>query len=503
MTLERRGSHVLLIGLVLVLIALYYARVSGAWFCGYDDFNEAHRAAFSDPRHILTSTHDLPYMYRPVTAGLQYVTWTAFHHSPLAFRVRNLIAHLVSVALLYAIVWLLTESRLVSAGSALLFGLHPMANETVVVAIWTNAIAYAFFFASLFLFLYSVRLTTASRTSAPALAGSLACALVAMFTYEPAIAVFALMAGYLWMRRDSLPRSYVIAFLAAAALELLVFFGVRHLVIPYGAPLNSIALILRNAALYGAALLLPVDVVFAHAVLGTPLPSEFQMSGKMILPVAAALALLALVIVVPMALKNRFRGGDWRVPVYLAAAIPVTLLPLLLFREHPSEHDLYPAAGLYTALLCVLLWKWTRSTLLYGALVAVFAISFAAATWVRNERVMQCAVIAQRIMTQLPVARWHEGSWNILLATSPQDRLGEPYGIYNDVGLNVLETESGNTPGAQEAVQLAADNPRITVRVVDTDTLMKDCIAANRCFWVSKWGIVRDAMHAVTDSGSR
>ncbi|MGZ3543114.1 MAG: hypothetical protein ACXVAF_18335, partial [Vulcanimicrobiaceae bacterium] len=41
-------KHLVLIGIVTLLVALVYARVSGAWFCGYDDFNESYRAAFQD-----------------------------------------------------------------------------------------------------------------------------------------------------------------------------------------------------------------------------------------------------------------------------------------------------------------------------------------------------------------------------------------------------------------------------------------------------------------------
>ncbi|MGZ3529761.1 MAG: hypothetical protein ACXVAO_19055, partial [Vulcanimicrobiaceae bacterium] len=65
--------------------------------------------------------------------------------------------HLLCVVMFYGIVWLISGSRPLAAGAALLFGLHPIANETVVVAIWTNATAYALLFSSFFLFLCSLR----------------------------------------------------------------------------------------------------------------------------------------------------------------------------------------------------------------------------------------------------------------------------------------------------------------------------------------------------------
>jgi hypothetical protein len=496
-------THLVVLGLIALVVAVFYAKVTGAWFCGYDDFTEAHRAAFDDsanPVRIFTTTHNMQFMYRPVTSALQYVTWTTFHHSPLAFRLRNLLMHLLSVGMLYGIVWLIAQSRLVAAGSALLFGLQPMANETIVVAIWTNATAYAMFFSSFFFYLVSLRMLGTTRNWRIPLVASLILAFVALFTYEPTIAIFALMAGYLYVckaRHASPPRAYLRWLWVGMALELAVFFIARHLVITQAAPWNSLSSIFRNAFMYSVALVLPIDFVLANAVVGTPLPSEMQFNRQWIvlaLLLVFALCAVALALARSGAVKARFSRADWPSVLFITGAIPVAVLPLLLFRDHPSEHDLYPSAAFYSALVCVLLWQMTRSRTIYGAAVLTLALSFGCATAVRNDRVADCGAIAQRILSQLPVTLWKQGTWHIRLATVPGETLSEPYGAYNDYGLHALETEKGMMPGATNAVQIASKNLSVTVDVVNESTILTSCKKRDTCFWVSPSGVVTDAV---------
>lgn len=505
-------THLILIGLVTLVVALFYARLSGAWFCGYDDFNEAHRAAFSnsqDPKRLFTTTHDLGYMYRPLTSALQYLTWNAFEHNPLAFRLRNLAMHLVALGTLYGIVLLLTDSTAIAIGASLLFGLSPMVNETVVVGIWTNSTAYAIAFTAFFLFLYSLRLLQAGRGWRIPLTAALLCAFVALFTYEPTISIFFLIIAYLavWRSRGFLlPSAYVTFLLTGIAVEMLLFFGIRHLVITSSAPVNSLDVIIRNAAMYFAALVLPIDVVLANAVFGTPLPSDMHFGLKLLaLPLIGGVSLLVLMFVLARSPRTNARLStlDWPLMAFLGAGILLGVLPLLLFREHPSEHDLYLSAGLYAAALGILARRLTRSKAAFAVVVLALAASYAAGISIRNQRVEQCAAIAHRILSQLPTERWRKGEWHIRLATTPLERLGKPYAIYNDFGLHALETENGSTPGAQYAIQIAASNERIKVNVEWQSAQMTHCTQTDTCFWVSPAGSVRSAVPIVTDRAVR
>jgi hypothetical protein len=502
---ERLQKHLIPIGLIAIVVALLYATLSGAWFCGYDDFSEAHRAAFDDsanPVRIVTTTHNMKFMYRPITSGLQYLTWNLFNHSPLAFRLRNLGMHLISVAMLYGIVWLIAGSRSIAAGAALLFGVHPLANETVAIAIWTNATAYAFLLASFFLFLLSLRWMDAGRNWRPLLASSLVCAFVAIFTYEPTIVVFALIAGFLFVRkaRDlTVPRPYFVFLAAGTVLELSIFFFARHLVITQAAPFNPLSIVVRNAVTYCAALVLPIDFVFAHVVFGTPFPSQATLGPWTVASVAFAVAVLLVALVFMLRrplIQRRLAQVDKPLALFLLSVVPLGVLPLLLFREHPSEHDLYLSIAFYAAFLCLVARRVTRSLLQYWIIVLLLAIPATAATSVRNERVEDCARIAHRIIGQLPVDNWHKGKWHILLATTPGQHLGEPYGAYNDYGLHALETEKGLTPGAQDALQLAAHNEGVTARVVNDRGITLDCVGYDLCFFVSRLGDVASAVTA-------
>ncbi|MGZ3498950.1 MAG: hypothetical protein ACXVAM_18750 [Vulcanimicrobiaceae bacterium] len=417
--------------------------------------------------------------------------------------------HLLCVVMFYGIVWLISGSRPLAAGAALLFGLHPIANETVVVAIWTNATAYALLFSSFFLFLCSLRSQSAGGNWRIRLLASLSCALIALFTYEPTIVLFGLILGYLcvWILRGlSLSRSFLIVLFAGIAIELVFFFGVRHVMLTQAAPMNSLGIIVRNAVMYAVALLLPIDFVLANALFGTPLPSQLRFSAQLVaLPVLAGAALLVLGIVLARSrsVKARLATLDGPVAIFFLLGIALGVLPLLLYRDHPSEHDLYLSVALYAGLLSMLAWHLARSKAVYGILVLLLAFSFASGTSVRNQRVATCARIAQRIVTQLPLAHWRKGNWHIQLATAPGQRLGQPYGIYNYSGVLTIQVERAPFPSAQEALQIATNNERLKVDVVSPRTIAKGCVKPATCFWISATGRVTEVPRATADRASQ
>src|SRR5262249_46281303 len=169
-------------------------------------------------------------------------------------------------------------------------------------------------------------------------------ALLALFIYESSIVVLALLCGYLailWLRKpDVINRRFLFVFGAGAALCAALFVAARFLAVQIPARITPPALVVKNTALYAGALLVPVDTVLAHDLLGTPLPSEMRLDLRS--PVLWAGGLMGLVVCFALTIwiKKRTAEGatpDWPVLLFLLAAGGLALLPFLLFNAHPSE----------------------------------------------------------------------------------------------------------------------------------------------------------------------
>jgi hypothetical protein len=495
-------GHGAVFGLILLAVAAAYAHLSGAWFCGYDDFNESYRAVFFDgtmPSRIVTAGHFTPFMYRPVTSALQLATWDA-GHGALAFRIRNLATHLLSVALVYGIAFFLGRSRAAAAAAAALFGMSPFTNEAVAVAIWTNTTAYALLLGSLFAFFLAFRALSERRAWGYALGVSLLAALVALFTYEPTIVVFAIMFAYLALCARPVPlRGFLSALAAGMALDLAIFFGVRHAVGITGAPLLPAGTIVKNLIEYLVGLALPIDPVLAHALFGIPLPaSSVPLHVEMLLP--AALFALALVVAVALVIgrpvRERFATLPWATLAFLAISIPLSLVPIVLYRDHVSEYNLYVPAALYSIAVALGLRHLARSRAAFAAVTGLLLVSYVAGTVVRNERVVACARIAQTIVGSLPTGAWRDGAWDVRLATTPGKTLPPRYGIYDYAGIETLEVTQTHIRGAEDAVRLATGNERVRVDVVSAETLEDGCARPRTCYTVSANGDVSEVFRS-------
>jgi hypothetical protein len=493
--------HAVLLVPILVIVGLAYLNVTGAGYCGYDDFNEGYRAAFFDgpvPSRIVTAMHFDNYMYRPVTSALQVVTWQLFDHNALGFRLRNLTMHLIAVCLVYGIAFLLGRSRVAAAAAAALFGLDPFANEAVVVAIWTNTTAYALMLGALFLFLLSLRRLDTKRSWIPSLVASLVLVPIALFTYEPSIVVFAVMAAYLAICRwpaPGVPRPFLVALGAGTAIDLVLFFAVRHVMHVASTGPLPLSVVLKDTVEYFVALLLPVDPVLAHAVFGAPLPFTGAPLGLALLAAPAlygVLLLAALAFALGRPLRTRIASTDWRTLVFLLVSIPLSLAPTVLFRAHVSEYNLYVPAAFYTIAVALALAHFCRNRSAFIAVVCLFLLSFGAGTWARNERVVACAQVVNRIVTSLPIDAWHTGKWHVQLATAPGEQLTRRYGIYNYSGIETLEVTVTTIKGAQEALRIASRNPAVDVDVVPAQALQSDCRNPKTCFYVFPDGSVKE-----------
>jgi len=485
--------------LVLAAVAAFYAQVSTAFFCGYDDFTETNRAAFEDaaqPSRIFTTTHFGTSRYRPGNRIFTYLSWHWGGRDSKAFRFRNLVFHLLAVALVYGIALLLSRSRWAAAGAALLFGVHPMTNQVVVGAVFTDAEAYAMLLAAFFLFLASLE---KDASWGWLLAGSFLCTALALLTYEPTIVVFGFIGAYFILaviRGFHPPRKYVATLVGGSGLVLIAFIAVRRIFVHEPTPLVPLPIMIRNTIMYLGSLVLPVDSVFAHQYLGTPLPSELVISRSMLVLAFAAVVVIAAGLLLALsrpAVRTRFAEVDWPLVALLAIGIPVSLSPFLAFTGHPSETYQYLPAALYAILLSLILSRVIHSKAAYVSVIAVFAVLFAAGTWTRNSLVTACGATAQRIVTGLPLKQWATGEWNIRLSVPPSDPEIHRYGIYGWRGLATIDPGGDpSMPSAQSGLRSFSGNEHLRVQVVQPDE-MRDCNQPDTCFWVSQNGDVRDA----------
>ena len=487
--------------LVLLAVTCAYGGVSTAYFCGYDDFSEVERAALTDSRDpgaIFRTTHfDTP-KYRPLNRLAVLITYRLGAGSALLFRIRNLFFHLLAVAMLFGICTVLFHSLPIAAGAALLFGLHPLANQSVVAASWTNTMACAFSLMWFFFFLKSLR----SRGAGTAwLAGSFAAALIALFSYEASLVFFGLI--YCWLAVEAVRagklmvhgRRYSVCLLAGTAIVCGIFFAARELVVHSQAPMVPVAAVLKNAAVYFSALFMPVDLVFAHTLFGTPLASGLLANRTAaIIAATAALVLVAAIAVAIFSVRTlriRLLNLDWWSIGCCLAAIPVVMAPFLLFNEHASETYLYLPAALFSLALCLALRGWFRGIRTYAMAIGAIALLFGAATLVRSSRVVACGAIARRILTELPTGGWRHGARTIRFASVPGEHYPERFGIYGYAGLGTIDPDDPAYPRPiTAALQLTTMNPDIRGDIVSSSHPMDGCSDRSPCYWVHSDGRV-------------
>jgi hypothetical protein len=496
--------RVFLDSLLIVIVGVtLFARVSTAYFCGFDDFSETHRAVFEDARHpvnIFTTTHFGGPKYRPLNRLSTFVCWNLGRGTALPFRLRNLVFHLICALCVYGMAWFWTHDRKTALTAGLLFCLMPVANQTVVAAIFTNTVAYALLLSSFLLFLYWL-----DNGRSYLLAVAMTLVAIGLFFYEPVIVVFAMIFGYLLLfrwKRNTLDRRKIMALVGSSAIVLLIFGTVRHLIVHGQNPRAPLATILVDSAMYIAALVSPVDPVLTNRLFGTPLPPAFHVSRQSLLWFALASATLsaaALLLSRTQEVQAGLRRLDKGLATFLVLSIFAVLTPFLVFSPHASETYLYLPAALYAIVLSLVFRALLTSDLAYGIVVAIFLLSFGAGTWARNQKVASCGQIAARILGQLPVDDWKTGENYVRLANARGEAPQHHYGVYLYQGLSTIERgEPGDSPAAMYALQLVTKNPSLKVEVVDPAEIDHSCNIPRTCFWVYRNGTVRDVTQAAT-----
>jgi len=482
--------------LIIVIGTVMFARVTSAYFCGYDDFGETHRAAFEDsktPSHIFTTTHFGTTKYRPLNRLTTFVSWKLGNGSALPFRVRNLLFHLICALCIYGIVWIWSRDRVVALVCSLFFCLEPTANQTVVAAVFTNTVAYACLLGGLLLFVW----WRESRRKVWLL-WSMGLVLVGLFFYEPVIVVFGLMGAYLaleyWRGKRPTPKELT-AWAAGVIAATFIFALVRHFVVHGKSPLVPLGLIVHNLMLYVGALLSPIDAVTANELFGAPLPPQLHFDRAVLVWMLVALAAIvaALLILLRMyAVRENLKHLDKPLILFLVLAIPVALSPFLLFTPHASETYLYLPTAFFAILLGVLLRTLMPSTAAYAAVATLILVSFATGTWIRNDRVMACGEIADTIIHHLPIASWKTGQWNIALFDFPGQTPPPRYGMYNYEGLSTIDPDDQETGiGIQNALQTMTQNSALKAEIDNAADSASACTAPDICYTVSLNGSVR------------
>lgn len=494
--------HAIALFVVFGLAILIYIPALRSYYCGYDDFNEALRARedLSSPAQMFTTSHFHTSKYRPLNRAFTALAYSLGKGAPVAFRIRNLGFHLAGAAAVYGIAFLILESAPAAFAASLLFALHPLANQSVVGATWTNTTAYALMFASFLLFVSSVN---GSKAKPGRLAASLLLSGLALFTYEATLVVFALMAVYVtarafWSDKPRPPMS----FLGGGAVGTVAICGAFFLARSHFAEgqtgVSSLNFIVGNLVIYAGALALPVDPLLANSLFGFPLPSELLADPSLVW-LAAVVGFLGIGSVLLFAVVNlivsaRSRGRrihfDWRI-VFCLGAIAATLLPFLVFTEHASETYLYPGAAFVCVLITLLGRKFVPRKW-QPAAVIIAAVMFGSATLARNERVLACGTTAARVLAGLPVNQLREGSQSVALSYYPDDYIPPHYGIYSYTGIGTIDP--GGAGAATSALRLITRNPLITGEVVAAELMPRYCTGSRLCFWVHSDGAV-EAYH--------
>lgn len=488
-------QHLLRILMIELAVSAVYLRVTPAHFCSFDDYADAHRAAFEDtqePSRMFTTTHFNTPKYRPFERVLIWGFWQAGGGSPVAFRIRNLGFHLVTVASLYGSAFLIFQSAPLAAGAALLYGLHPLANQAVNGAMWSISPTYGLLMASFFLFLLALY---DQRHWKRWLGLSLVTVFVNLFIYEAIIVVFGFLYVFLilwWWQGRPIPKALPRILVGATAVCILALWIVRQLFVAIPPPVVTPVEVVKNLTIYAGAMLLPFDSLLANRLFGTPLPSEIRFSPGLLLAVPVVLLVVSGLIWLAYrtpGFRARVKQTEWWYVGFFALTVVFTLTPFLVFTPKISETYLYLPVGLYCVVLSALLWRLLPSARWYGATVALLAVSFASATFVRNGNVARCGEIAESIFTQFPLEQWRTGEWNIRVSPPPGDPLPPRYGLYNVRGIGAID----NGPTLGLALQTATGNTRIKATMVQPEEL-RDCDRPGICFWVTTEGKVTDAV---------
>lgn len=458
---------------ILLFAAVLYHREATAYFCGFDDLIEWHRIAFTSDPGLANDFSVNPhpgYKYRPLAWTMNRLTYELGHGSPAVFRTRNLVFHLANIALLYGIAMLLFGSRWVAATAALLWGIHPLVNQSVVGGIWTVTPSDFLVLLGLWLFLLSLR---ESRWRFSLLVAAMLAGWVGIVAYDAVLFFFGFPFAYLaihffFKRKRIVSPAYIATLTVLTVLFVGSFFALRARFLPPGRPgLTRVAVIAKNSAIYAASFTLVIDPVLANEWLGTPLPSEALRRGItptwLLVTTVPAYCLIIFILLRWKYLRRRFRSlNSWPEMVFLLVAMAASFSPFLLFTDHASETYTYLPLAFFILLVSRIFChlcspeqgadhqrSWSLS---YAVIMTVLVALFSCGVWVKNGRVIACGSTVSRVLTSLPGTLAH-GSWHLIFADVPYEPAAQLYGMYGYKGIESLGFGDYGGGAVQEGIQ--------------------------------------------------
>ncbi len=492
------SSRVWLAAALLLTVAVY-ARLTLSYFCGFDDFTNARRALVEDTAHpaqILTTTHFGTPKYRPLSRAVTLLCEILLPNSALLHRLRNLTFHLLAVALVFGITLRLGGDLPTAAAAAAFFGVHPMAHQTIAAAIFTIGFSYTLMLAALLLFLDAYRLAGNVKVR---LGASLALLGAALLAYESTIIVFGCFALYLLIQaiRGEPPaagwRGFLVPFVSGSAVVLVLFAALRMVFVHGRMPMTPPGKILANLALFGGSLALPVDLLLLNSFGLAPLPNELLQSKRTLAVIAGGGVLPVLLLMVwlfPKAwFRQRLRELPWATILFALASIPLSLLPFVVFTDHPSETYLYLPAAFYAIAMSLFL-RGLAGNRAFAMCMGAFILLAATGSWMRTERVRGCAAVAERVMHELPLENWRSGTWDVRVTDAPGTPPMRRFGLYGYRGLGTIDPLESGIRAFEAALQLATRNRDVKGEVVPSGQMPANCANSGTCFQVDAEGHV-------------
>jgi hypothetical protein len=498
--------------IIFLLLAALYGPFLNDFYCGHDDYMELYRSRFlnaGDVSTIVTKSHFNSFKYRPLSHAFVFVSEQWAGGSPWLPRLRNILFHGVCAWLLY----LLTRRfgfGLSSLGAMAFFALHPLTNQVIEAASWTNTMANSCYLATL---LFGLRyLQPGRRWFDLALCSFFL--LCGLLFYDGALmAPPTLLTWFLWyswrQRKLALPLGNLIAASVTLVLPLVVYWTLRTWFVPKGQQIieiSPLATLLLNLGLYFNALLIPLDPVLLNAAIDFPLPSRSGLNE--LKPLLLASGILGLALVAGLVLsfrqlaRQRERQSQPLMPpdtdamVCLSVAGVISLMPFLLFSALASETYLYLPLALFGAVLVSGLSfilrtstppEYLRRTAIALAVVWIAYCSTAVVT--RNFRVGKCGMIAENILRTLP-GQWRDGKVHHgFLAPAPYSLSRQKYGLYAYSGLDTIGGNWTDAYAMQGAVRFYLRNENLNIQLGREGQLSKDCRSKEfECFWVDSDG---------------